>query len=418
MKKLLSLLLAISLLLSLSVPVWATESDSKGNDSPYSIAIVQDTRASYPQLLSAKSMSLSASDLNNLSLSELQNYDLVAVNNAQITSLSKETVVALLQSGGVLCIDTTDTNDALSGVFSLLDEEKPLTIETSGLEHIGAYITMRNGNIVPGIITKGSISIAESTVIPATTEAIIAESAHLTEKIDVNNFLDHVFAAKNSTPLTSINSSSVRMAPSGFIREFDNYTTFNAAVIANNVIGSVYITQYIYDVCSYRSGSKTVEISDVVSHITVDAGELSYIKTYDTKIRSNSTAMSIIDQTYLTSNSNTSVSLSGGFSANAEDILSGEIGASTTYTYDTNNQTITNNFASNTYNCWDVDPTENWRDASWVLEPGVRVKNSNASVYSSSAYTSVEEIAFRWYYMGAQNGTEVYTSPLSVGGYW
>lgn len=418
MKKLLSLILAISLLLSLSVLVWATENDTKGNDSSYSIAIVQDTCASYPQLLSAKSMSLSTSELNNLSSSELQNYDLVAVNNAQIASLSKETVVALLQTGGVLCIDTTDTNDALSTVFSLLDEEKTLTIETSGLEPIGAYITMRNGNIVPGIITKGSISIAESTVIPATAEAIVAESAHLTEKIDVNNFLDHVFAAQNSASPTVINSSSARMAPAGFVKEFDNYTTFNAAVIANNVIGSVYITQYIYDVCSYRSGGKTIEIYDVISHITVDAGELSYIKTYNTKIRSNSTAMSIIDQTYLRSDSNTTVSLSGGFSANTEDILSGEVGASTTYTYDTNNQTITNNFASNTYNCWDVAPSKKWLDASWVLEPGVRVKNSNGYIYSNSAYTSVEEIVFKWFYMGAQNGTEVYTSPLSVGGYW
>ena len=418
MKKLLSLLLAISLLLLVSIPVWATEIDSKGNDSPYSIAIIEDTRATNPQLLSAKSVSLSTSDLNNLSLSELQNYDLVAVNNAQITSLSKETVVALLQSGGVLCIDTADTNDALSAVFSLLDEEKPFTIETSGLEHIGAYITMRNGNIVPGIITKGSVSIAGSTVIPATTDAIMVESTHLIEKIDVNNFLDHVFSNKNSALQMFINSNSVRMAPSGFVREFDNYTTFNAEVIANNVIGSVYITQYIYDVCTYRTDSKTIEISDVISHIVVDAGEISCIKTYDTKIRSDFGAMSIIDQTYLLSNSNTSVSLSGGFTAETDDVLSGEIGASTTYTYDTNNQTITNNFSSNTYNCWNVDPTKNWTDASWVLEPGVRVKNSHASLYSSSAYTSVEEIAFRWYYMGAQNGTEVYTSPLSVGGYW
>lgn len=418
MKKLLSLLLAISLSLSLSISALATEGISEEKNTPYSIAIVQDTRTSYPQLLSAESSSLTTAELNSLSLSELQNYDLVTVDNAQITALSKDTVVSLLQSGGVLCIDTADTNSALSSIFSLIEEEEPLTIETSGLEHIGAYITMRNGYIVPGVITTGTVSFAESTVIPATAEEVTSEAVHLTNKIDVDNFLDHVFSTKNVTPPTSINTTTTRMAPSGFTKEFDNYTTFNAAVIADNVIGSVYITQYIYDICSFRSGSKTVEISDVVSHITVDAGELSYVKTYDTKIRSISSAMSIIDQTYLTSDSNTSVSLSGGFSADTGDVLSGELGASTTYTYDTNNQTITNNFASNTYNCWDADPTENWINASWVLEPGIRVKNSNASVYSSSAYTSVEEIAFRWYFMGAQNGTEVYTSPLSVGGYW
>lgn len=418
MKKLLSLFLSAFLFLSLAVPAFATKSNSEQITSRYSVAIVQDTCSSCPQLLSTDGMSLTASELNALSKTELQNYDMVTVNSSHIATLSKETVINLLQSGGVFCIETSDTDNALSAIFSLIEEEKTVTIETSGVEHVGVYITMRNGTIIPGIITIGSVSFSDTGSIPATADTSTSETLHLTEKIDINNFLDHVFSAKNATPPTSVSTTSARMAPSGFVKEFDNYTSFNAAVIAQNVIGSVYITQYIYDICRYTSGGKTIEISDVVSHITVDAGTLSYVKTYDTKIRSNSTSMSIIDQTYLASNSNTSVSLSGGFSANAEDILSGDLSTSTTYTYDTNNQTITNNFASNTYNCWAVNPTENWGDASWVLDPGVRVKNSNASVYSSSAYTSVEEIAFKWHYMSAQSGTEVYTSPLSVGGYW
>lgn len=418
MKKVVCLFITVLLIICLSIPAFAID------DAPssYTVGVIQESALASKKALLSANNALSISELNKLSETELQKYDLITLDKPLLASLNKDTAMTFLQTGGVLSVDTSSTDEALSTLYNLLNVEKPITITTTGLEHIGAYIFMRNGVIVPGIITEGTVSLRNTKEVTAThASPVSTERESLCNKIDVKNFLDHVTSTKSS-PFPANTSGTQytpsRMAPSNYTTEFDNYTTIKFSKMPNNSIGSVYITQYIYHICDYRSGSNTVSISDVVSHIAVDACKYSYVKTYSAKIQVNSIVSSIIDQTYLRSDSSQTISLSGGFSANTDDVLTGELGASTSYTYDTNNQEITNNFTSNTCNCWHAVPTMNWPDASWVLEPGVRVKNGHASVHTTSAYTSVEDIAFKWHYMGAQAGTEVYSLPLTVGGYW
>lgn len=418
MRKMLSIILSLALLVSVNSVAFAASPTKDTLLSSYTIATVQDSLPS----ANTQNEVLSISDLNELSKSDLQHYDFILLDEPLLSELTKEAATTFLQSGGVLGVETSSTDNVLSELYNLLDVEKPVTIQTDGVLPIAAYITMRNGQFVPGIISQGTVSSPDITELTSVLENIInSESLCLYDKIDINNFLDFINTSKTfDCPVKSPSPSDISpmMAPSGFDFEFDNYVSFKSNKIGNNIIGSVAITQYVYEICSYRSGSSTVKISDVVSHIVVDSGDLSYVKTYDSRMGVDGSSMSIIDQTYLNSNSNKSISLSGGFSASSDDIISGNVSASTTYTYDTNDQTITNDFPSNKYSNWESDPTENWPNASWVLDPGIRVKNSNASRYDSSVYTSVEEVAFKWHYMGAQSGTEVHTSPLEVGGEW
>lgn len=416
MKKVLSIVLSLIMVVSMSSMAFA-EPYSDLETATYSVATVENSvLTSSGQKNSNKNMKLS-----QMTLQDIQKYDLIVLDENSLSNLERDAAIAFLQAGGVLSVDTSNANQALSDIYKLLGEEEPIDIDTVGTEQVGAYLSMRNGRYVPGVISLGVLSSENDADISLDSVTHIDETpCSLSEKIDTNNFLKQIDAQRYAVqPQLSLNNSDVApmSAPSNFNYVFDNYTSFKSDRIGNQVMGSVLITQYVYKICTYRSGSKTTVISDVVSHISVDAGKLSYVKTYNTRMGVSGSTMSIIDQTYLKSDSSSSVSLSGGFSANSSSVVTGSVNASTSYSYSTNNQTITNDFASNKYNNWNSSPTKKWMDSSWVLNPGIRMKNTDSSV-KNSAYTTVEKIAFKWHYMGAQGGTEVYTKPLTVTGRW
>ena len=66
------------------------------------------------------------------------------------------------------------------------------------------------------------------------------------------------------------------------------------------------------------------------------------------------------------------------------------------------------------YHEWISDPTALWEDASWVLEPGIRVKNANTALFDNSAYTDIEDIVVKWHYMGGEAGTETVIPDVRV----
>ncbi len=428
MKKNLSICLVSLLLLSNAVAIFASGYDAE-NATHYKMLVVSADNADIvsDKLTENKTSlerSITVAALNEKNTEEIAAYDIILVDTNSIADLDAEVVKDIVYNGAVLCVQTESVNEALSELYELIGIEQKIEIATSGVTEIGAFISERNGQIVPGVITEGTLRLADGTKL--TDSCIESLAAHdipkdeeardaLYDKIDINNFLDHVFEAREQTPSSAGSPSSLRTAPNNFDREYDDYTTFGS--IGNQVVGTMYITQYVYDICTYMSGSTKYAISDVVSRIAVDAGELSYVKTYDTRMHANISNMSIIDETYINRESSNSLSLSGGFSANSSDVITGSVHAGTSYTYSTNNQTITNDFASSKIRNWNSDPAKNWYNASWTLEPGIRVKNSNANTYKSGAFTSVREAAFFWSYMGAQTGT-VFTDPFEVGGYW
>lgn len=413
--KILSAYLAFFMLLALSPPVFALSLEE-----PYVTIFVHETTTYSESVTSSiPSNELSIVELNQYSPNEVENFDLVILEEPALISLDEAVAKSILSSGGILCVETSNTDATLSSLYHLLNEEKDLTIEYSGVAPLGVFLSIRNGVLTPGIITKGTLVLDAETESMNFSEAEkLSQPSNLVDSIDTNDFISHVYAARDVVPPTiqlADNLYMDKMAPEHFTEIFDDYTSLSSEAIGSASMGSIFITQCVYDICSYEDGSSTVDISDVISHIVVDAGELSYVKYYDTQIR---TSNSIIEQTHLKSNSSQSISISGGFSADSNNIISGDVDIGTTYTYDTDNQTITNNFVNTKHNIWSSDPTKNWVDSSWVLDPGVRIKNDNATRIKNSAYTSVPEVAFFWQFMGAQTGTELYSTPLEVGGVW
>lgn len=179
--------------------------------------------------------------------------------------------------------------------------------------------------------------------------------------------------------------------------------------------GSATISQYRYDICSYRQENRKRKITDIVSNFTKSPRlNTMYVNNYKTRMHANVTHMEVIGQSYLNSNSSSSYTLSGGFSGNRATPLTGSFGASTTNTYSTNNQTIQNDFYNQKQKNWNPEPTKKWKGASWELEPSVRILNLNASVYKCQAYSSFQ--AGGW--IGLRDVIGFNIPFVEVGGAW
>ena len=178
--------------------------------------------------------------------------------------------------------------------------------------------------------------------------------------------------------------------------------------------GSASITQYRYDICTQMDGTTLKAIADIVSTFTISPYSTMYVNNYLTRMHANITNMDVIGQSYLNSNSSTSYTLSGGFSVTPGQVVTGTAEASTTNTYDTNSQTIVNDFFAQKYKNWNSEPTTKWIGQSWELEPCIRIVNTDANTYMSSAYSSFRSGGW----IGVQNVIG-YTSPtVEVGGAW
>ena len=412
-KTVIALSLCLSMLLLSQTSLAAENQQDFLESSNYKTIIVCDSNE-YKSFRSTDDNGYcTVADLNSKSEEQISEYDLFIFEKQNLTNLSGTTAENIVNSGAVLCVQTENPNEVLSTLFDLMDEDCEINIVTNGVSQIGAFITYKNGILVPGVITEGTLRLSDGTEVNKIDgiNGVSNIKSKLFDMIDTDNFLDKVFASRENKKPDEV---SLMMAPSNFNREFDNYTTFNNGYNR----GSAYITEYVYDICKYTSGGKTYAISDVVSSISVDAASNSYVKYYNTRVHCNITNMSCIDQTYIDSNGSYSKTFSGGFSADSDKIITGSVNGSTTYSYSTNNQTVTNDFAAPKYKNWNSDPTQDWFDASWVLEPGIRIKNNDASNYQSGAFTSVRKIAFYWVYMGSQNGTDIFSDPFEVGAYW
>ena len=125
--------------------------------------------------------------------------------------------------------------------------------------------------------------------------------------------------------------------------------------------------------------------------------------------------MTIIGQSFLSSDTKSSYTLSGGVST-AGKIINGKLDASTSNTYSTTDQDIKNDFFYEKYKNWNVTPKKATIGTSWEIEPCIRILNTNASSYKNQAYTS-----FQGGYIYPGNGivaNPVKVAAFEVGGAW
>lgn len=147
----------------------------------------------------------------------------------------------------------------------------------------------------------------------------------------------------------------------------------------------------VVDVAKVRNASGKIQgIYDVTSTFTVDAESKFAITDYGVRMQNFHT---ILDASYLNSNTSTTVTLGGSLGFQGE-VINGSINAGVSYTYTPDSQEITNNFPVGSEKYWNSDVVKEVYDASRKLKPSIRILNNNDS-NSTYEYSRVESFKIK-----------------------
>ncbi len=352
----------------------------------------------------------SIDEFNAGNINEFSSYTIIRVGSDDLANVEAEKVVELIDNGATVYIDDTDMS--LEEISDMLGLDDPGERVVDGAEVTGTFVFNQNDNYCFGLIGEVECTpvdwdnLPESGSIDSKTfEEGAYDFANMLYEEDgpvnieeFSNAIDQFRSDFDEHTLKDLEDNTVYMQlPSKGFNGSPYYSYFQFK-LGGSVFGTATITQYRYDICSYRSGSATHSIRDVVSNFTISPVGNMYVNNYKTRMNTTSPT-GIIGQSYLNSNSSSSYTLSGGFSATSANLITGTVGASTTNSYTTNNQTITNTFTGQNYKDWTSVPTKKWGGASWELEPCIRVRNTNSDNYKSMVYSSFQ--AYGW--IGVQN---------------
>lgn len=203
--------------------------------------------------------------------------------------------------------------------------------------------------------------------------------------------------------------------------ESDTVSLYKTIFGSNLTMGSITITQYAYNICMVNNGDGTKsDYYDVVTSFLIDADAYCSVEKYTGTISAKYVNLEIVDAEYLQSNTRNSITLSGGVSGNSSDVISGNIGASTSYTYNSNDQEIKNDLATDEKECnWTATPVTDVIDGSWKLEPAARIKNVKAGTNKSGASSSLSDAKI-WLYEYDGSGVRYTMSnlPIAISEFW
>lgn len=335
-KKLLSVLFALTLTLSLSAPAFASE--------------LNDTNDMY----AFRNNILYADDSGNL---DYNSDSIVVLSEEQALNLGSK--VAEIAGNCEMVYVTGDVDlNALATACSLpqetysesLDEDRPT---------IGVAIDNNDGKLDLNEIT------------------IIAENpASVLNSRDNSLLYDGIEAALNIDPYAPIVDGPQMYYP----ESWDAYSNKSAIVYdsGNKNIGTMSFTAYFYKKGTYTSGY----MFDTVCRSTF-APKTGYYcgKMYTTLGHTGSGYPSheIIDQTRIGSNGSTythSLSLSA-----SKQGISG--GGTTSWMYTVDAQNVTNGFSASNQKTWTFKPVKGGNGDAWVEEPGIRSVSSGSKCYTT-----------------------------------
>ena len=374
---------------------------------------------------------------NKANIERYSDYEVILVDSDTLAKIDAEKLVELIDNGSTLWVE--DNNISLKEVSRILNLDEPDNRFVKGAQVTGAIIFNQNNDYcfgVTGII--GVFPVSSDDKVPQEDSEVFNyepipiyqsrdnfENSTISNvndiKVDLENFISSVDKFRSD-----YNEQACRKKETDLVyiqlpmdKSFNGSPYYNYFTMSG---GSMTITQYRYNIFSYTEGpghnvKKT--ITDIVSNFTIaaDPNHSSYVNYYNTRMHANVSNMDVIGQSYLNSNSSSSYTLSGGISIGANGrVTSGNVGASTTNSYSTNNQTITNDFYAQKCKNWNSDPTKNWVGASWEIEPCIRILNTNASSYQNQAYSSFEGGCLSG--SGGGYTWTFYIPTVGVGGAW
>lgn len=375
---------------------------------------------------------------NNAETSSLLKYDMLSMTGSDLSLVNAQKVVELIDNGAVLYLE--DEAVSLERISTILEIPEPDNRFVNGAQVTGAFVFNVNNNYCYGITGVIECEPVDWNNLEPLEPKDDADVEHYYEpilvgvkcanvnttvknavenvRIDANDFLGAIDAFRQKfieQAHKAVEDDVVYMQlPAKGFDGSPYYNYFSLTASTGLQFGSATITQYRYDICTYMSGSTKNAIVDIVSSFTISPSTTLYVNNYLTRMHANVSNMDIIGQSYLDSNSSSSYTLSGGFSATSGNVLTGSIGASTTNTYSTNNQTIQNDFFHQKYKNWNPTPTKKWTGSSWEIEPAIRIINNNATTYQNQAYSSFRNGGW----IGVQNVIGWTIPTVEVGGSW
>ncbi len=135
-------------------------------------------------------------------------------------------------------------------------------------------------------------------------------------------------------------------------------------------LGSIKILGYAIKVKTVG----TITYDNVYSIVTASGLNDKYVKyyTYNMKVTSGNT--DILDETYLTGDSNSTVTTSIGTGVSSDG--KSTITSTTSYSYNPKGQTINNQFGERYIKTWKSTPNSSIENESWKIQPSILVVNS------------------------------------------
>lgn len=430
-KKLFSFLLMLALTLSAVTPTFAT-SPTENNASINRVLSLSESRK-----LPHKEVDFESIDkFNEDNITDFADYEMLFIHRDDMVNIKANKLVELIDNGVTLYVE--DNNLSLKEISSILGIDEPDDRFISGAQVTGTAIFNINNNYCFCVICvveckeinldrpedneASNITSHDPILVTGDRDKFDAHpiSSICDTELNIEDFLNAVngfrceFSEQASKEIDA-NTVYMQLPTKGF--DDKPYYNYASLVGDGEQRGSLTISQYRYGICTYKDGSTTKVITDIVSTFTISPCSNLYVKEYSTRMHANISNMNVIGQSYLNTNSTSSYTLSGGFSAQSDGIVTGSIGGSTTNTYSTNCQTIQNDFLAQKYKNWNSVPDKHWKGSSWELEPCIRILNTNATNYKNQAYSSFQSGVFLGEGLFGSDGWEM-IKPFEVGGAW
>ena len=435
LKRISATILALIAIMYTSVNVLAeTNEESSGEASENAVlAIGSDMESMFD-----KTDSIEIEDFNESSDEDFLDYDVLQIDASSLSNCDSEKLVEMMDNGKALCVKDDDLS--LKQVSAELNLDEPDSRYVNGAQVTGVCITNYNNDYcynilgeIEAVIDEGDSEEIQKEVGPSgddlpvvpvyQNEDIFISEETVTEhaKRDSSEFMDYLNDCRKDYDIhasSEIESDKVYMQlPDGktAYRIFSNSFTYKSE---GDPVAYMNITQYVYKIL--RTGGKyATSINDVVSKfsINVPQGMNLYIDDYTVGMKVTGSS-SIIDLSRLESDASSSYSFSESVAYSPLGNLSGSFGVSTTNSYDTSGQMITNSATEKTAE-WYSRPTKDWFDQGYSLEPAIRTYNSARNSYNDNAYSYFRSGGNIVYKTSFPYICHKFKIPwFTVGGYW
>lgn len=316
---------------------------------------------------------LSATSGSELTLDDQK--DAYVLSQNTFNNLSEESAEAYLNNGGVIVVND---NEVSSEELKKKIDTKVIDFDYSGEKNQYGFYVYNDGeeNVTVNVALGFLGEVEENTTAQETKAKAVADVVE--ESTIVESIVSSATSKMSISPDVSLVSSA---SVGGGIS-----STGSGKVIATAYLENIlYLESNKSRACSYTVYTKVTDVAkvkdssgkirgvyDVTSTFTLDAESKYAITNYSVRMQGQQT---ILDASYLNSNTSTTVSLGGSLGFQG-DVINGSLQGGVSYTYNPDSQEIVNDLPVGNNKYWKSNIIQETYDASYKIIPSIRIMNS------------------------------------------